>query len=59
MILKELEQKEKKRQDGIYLTTYGNTCEVIWRDDYAFNLDMGEVIPIQCVDPTQFIRPLE
>ena len=40
----------EKLKPGIYETEYGNAAEVLdWDDDTAYDLDMGEEIPIEMV----------
>jgi hypothetical protein len=43
-------------KSGVYETIYGNACEYEDGDDTAYDLDMGEVIPVEMVDFTKFIR---
>lgn len=44
---------------GVYETIYGNAAEVYNSDDeQAYDLDMGEYIPIEMVDQDKFIRNL-
>jgi len=45
---------------GVYETIYGNAAEVEdENDDFAYDIDMGEEIPIEMVDETKFIRELD
>jgi len=47
---------------GIYETEYGNAAEVDpdeYGPDHAFDLDMRELIPIEVVDLTKWIRSLD
>lgn len=49
----------EKLKPGIYETEYGNAAEVYdWDDDTAWDIDMGEEIPIEMVT-SKFIRSLE
>jgi hypothetical protein len=49
----------EKLKPGIYETEYGNAAEVTdWDDDVAYDLDMGEEIPIEFVT-SKFIRELD
>jgi len=49
-----------RTKPGIYETEYGNAAEVKdWDADWAFDLDMGQIIPIEMVDHTKFIRSLD
>lgn len=44
---------------GIYETDYGNAAEVEdWNNPTAYDIDMAEEIPIECVT-SKFIRPLD
>ena len=42
---------------GIYETEYGNACEYIGGDT-AYDLDMGETIPVEMVRFDKFIREI-
>jgi hypothetical protein len=44
---------------GIYETTYGNVCQYIEGDETAYDIDMGEEIPLDMVDFEKFIRDLD
>lgn len=47
------------KKPGIYETEYGNAAEVKnWSKKYAYDLDMGEKIPIEFVTG-KFIRDLD
>jgi hypothetical protein len=43
---------------GVYETTYGNAAVVTVKGRKAFDIDMGEFIPISEVT-TKFLRPIE
>jgi len=43
---------------GIYLTVYGNACEYKGGRS-AYDIDMAERIPLDMVDFTRYIRPLD
>lgn len=44
---------------GIYETTYGNVCQYVEGDETAYDIDMGEEIPLDMVDFEKFIRDLD
>jgi hypothetical protein len=44
---------------GVYETVYGNACEYYEGDDFAFDMDMGEEIPVDMVDFSKFIRDID
>lgn len=46
----------KEFNSGVYETIYGNACEYFERDDFAYDIDMAEDIPIEMVDFNKFIR---
>lgn len=46
-------------KSGIYCTIYGNAAEYIDGENFAYDLDMAEEIPIEAVDFTQFIREFD
>ena len=41
---------------GIYETTYGNACEYLEGASTAYDIDAAEVIPVEMVDFSKFIR---
>jgi len=43
-------------KSGIYETVYGNACEYYEYEDMAYDIDMGENIPVELVDFSKFIR---
>ena len=44
---------------GVYETEWGNAAEVEnWRNETAYDLDMAETIPIECVT-NKFIRDFD
>lgn len=45
-------------RNGIYETEYGNACEYEGGDT-AFDIDMGERIPIEMVNFEKFIREFD
>ena len=45
-----------KLKAGLYETFYGNSAEYSGRGKNAFDLDMGEKIPVEML--TKYIRPL-
>jgi hypothetical protein len=53
--------KPQKHKPGVYETDYGNACEYDpdeYGDNNAWDLDMGELIPIEMVDFSKFIREI-
>ena len=44
----------KSYRPGIYMTAYGNT--VRWDGVSGYDMDMGEYIPTESIDFTQFVR---
>ncbi|MEA3431492.1 MAG: hypothetical protein U9R01_02265 [candidate division WOR-3 bacterium] len=46
-------------KSGVYETTYGNGCEYIEGDDTAYDLDMGQVIPLEMVEWDKYIRDFQ
>ena len=45
-----------KHKSGMYETTYGNTCKYRAGAQTAFDIDMGERIPLDMVD---FDKPIK
>ena len=43
-------------QSGIYETIYGNAARYEEGNDFAYDLDMAEEIPLEVVDFYRFIR---
>ena len=41
---------------GIYETTYGNACEYLEGASTAYDIDMAEIIPVNMVNFSKFIR---
>lgn len=46
-------------RSGIYETIYGNACRYDKEIEHAYDLDMGEEIPIEFVNFKEFIRDVE
>ena len=44
-------------KDGMYYTDYGNAARV--EDDEAFDVDMGEEVPIEVIDPSSRFGNIE
>jgi hypothetical protein len=44
-----------EHKDGVYETIYGNACEYEGGNT-AYDLDMGETIPLELVDFSVYIR---
>jgi hypothetical protein len=50
----------RKLRRGIYETDYGNAAYVSGpKAKTAYDLDMGERVPISCIDPDTFLREAE
>jgi len=45
-----------ENKSGIYETIYGNACDYESGDDFAYDMDMAEEIPVEMVDFTRFLR---
>lgn len=55
-------QRLPRPRAGVYLTEYGNACEVNiaeYGHFNAFDLDSQELIPIEMVDLTKRLRDLD
>jgi hypothetical protein len=48
-----------KNKSGVYETEYGNACEYYQGENFAYDLDMLETIPIEFVDFSKFIREID
>lgn len=48
-----------KMKSGVYETEYGNAAEYYEGEDTAYDLDMGEEIPLEMVDFSRRIRDIE
>ena len=48
----------KEPKHGIYETFYGNACEYEGGDT-AYDIDMGEEIPVEFVEFSKFIRDFD
>jgi len=46
-------------ESGVYETIYGNAVEYEAGNDYGYDLDMGEEVPMEMIDFTLYIRSLE
>jgi hypothetical protein len=44
---------------GMYETIYGNICQYNEGEDTAYDIDMGEEIPLDMVDFERFIRDID
>ena len=47
------------KQSGVYESFYGNACEYYSGNDLAYDLDMGEQIPLEAVCFDKFIREVD
>lgn len=46
-------------KSGVYETYYGNACEYDAGQSQAFDIDAAELIPIELVEFSKFIRPFD
>jgi len=46
-------------KSGIYSTIYGNACRYRKGNKSAYDLDMGEQIPLEMIDFNEYIRPID
>ena len=51
--------KYKEPKSGIYETVYGNAVEYYEGDDFGYDLDMAEEVPVEMIDFSVFVRDLD
>lgn len=46
-------------KSGIYETSYGNACNYLEGNDFAYDIDAAEEIPLDMVDFDKFLREFD
>ena len=53
-----MENGKQEKKSGVYYTEYGNACKYTKGSKSAYDLDMGERIPVEMVDFSRYIGKL-